>query len=290
MRSIKGQRPRTADLNFLGHVSHIRWRTYVAHQLSDHRSFHRSFHRCPPSADARRLGRTELAVTGVVEAGAAGGAEWSDLQMTRRSSKPAADGDRRCRRSRFGFTHEGQRSVARRGFRQQARLTASVQPIEDQVEPELELVAEVVAGLEVVARSPTRRGGGTRRRRTAPSSARRRRRRCPGRRTGSAASWTARTRRRSCRSARRRGRSARTEKPAARRVPMTASWWRSVAGPGLVRDSSSAIAQGWRRSTRRAEFARRRISARQSPPAVGSSISLKTRSTMPSRISSLLAT
>ena len=39
-----------------------------------------------------------------------------------------------------------------------------------------------------------------------------------------------------------------------------------------------------------AEIARRRISARQSPSGEGSSISLNTRSTMPSRISSLLAT
>ena len=36
-----------------------------------------------------------------------------------------------------------------------------------------------------------------------------------------------------------------------------ASWWRSVAGPGLARDSMSPIAHGWRRSARRAEVARR---------------------------------
>ena len=71
---------------------------------------------------------------------------------------------------------------------------------------------------------------------------------------------------------------------------MTASWWRSVAGPGLVRDSISAIAQGCAPQHLPGRVARRRISARQSPSADGSSISLKTRSTMPSRISSLLAT
>ena len=71
---------------------------------------------------------------------------------------------------------------------------------------------------------------------------------------------------------------------------MNASWWRRVAGPGEVRACRSAIAHGWRRSTDRAEFARRRISARQSPPAVGSSISANTMSTIASRISSLLAT
>jgi hypothetical protein len=75
-----------------------------------------------------------------------------------------------------------------------------------------------------------------------------------------------------------------TEKPAARGVPMVASWCRSVAEPGIFRDSMSPIAQGWCRSTWRAEFARRTISARQSPFAVGTSISLKTRLTMPSSI------
>ena len=71
---------------------------------------------------------------------------------------------------------------------------------------------------------------------------------------------------------------------------MLASWCRRVAGPGEVRDSSSPIAQGWRRQHRRAELARLRISARHSPSYDGSSISLNTMSTMPSRISSLLAT
>ena len=50
---------------------------------------------------------------------------------------------------------------------------------------------------------------------------------------------------------------------------MTASWCFNVAGPGLVRVSTSPIAQGWRRIASRAEEARRRISACQSPPTVG---------------------
>ena len=71
---------------------------------------------------------------------------------------------------------------------------------------------------------------------------------------------------------------------------MTALWWRSVAGPGEVRDCIRATAQGWRARACRAETARSRIAAFQSASAAGSSISLKTRSTMPSRSSSLLAT
>ena len=71
---------------------------------------------------------------------------------------------------------------------------------------------------------------------------------------------------------------------------MTASWCFSVARPGLVRVSTRPIAHGWRRMASRADAARRRISLCQSPPIVGSSISLKTMSTMPSRISSLFAT
>src|SRR5215203_7276776 len=63
----------------------------------------------------------------------------------------------------------------------------------------------------------------------------------------------------------------------------------SVAGPGVLRDSRSTITQGWRARTRRAEIARRRITDCQSPTLVGRSISLKTTSTMPSRISLLLA-
>ena len=50
---------------------------------------------------------------------------------------------------------------------------------------------------------------------------------------------------------------------------MTALWCRSVAAPGLVRDCSSGIDQGWHLMTRRAEFARRRISVRQSPSIDG---------------------
>ena len=45
---------------------------------------------------------------------------------------------------------------------------------------------------------------------------------------------------------------------------MTASWWRSVAGPGAVRDSMMPIAHGWRSSVARSECARRRIAAAQS--------------------------
>ena len=36
VRSIKGQRPRTARSHFLDHVPHINWQTCVAHLLSDH--------------------------------------------------------------------------------------------------------------------------------------------------------------------------------------------------------------------------------------------------------------
>ena len=71
---------------------------------------------------------------------------------------------------------------------------------------------------------------------------------------------------------------------------MTASWWRSVAGPGEVRVDIRAIAQGWRRSAWRADSARSRIAVFQSAPPAGRSISPKTRSTMPSRSWSLLAT
>jgi hypothetical protein len=35
-----------------------------------------------------------------------------------------------------------------------------------------------------------------------------------------------------------------TEKPDTRRLPMTASWWPSVAGPGEVRVDIRAMAQG----------------------------------------------
>src|ERR671920_381618 len=52
------------------------------------------------------------------------------------------------------------------------------------------------------------------------------------------------------------------EKPAARSVPMTVSWWCSVAGPGAVREETSAIAQGCRLSAARAEIARSRIAVR----------------------------
>jgi hypothetical protein len=80
------------------------------------------------------------------------------------------------------------------------------------------------------------------------------------------------------------------EKPAARSVPITVSWWCSVAGPGAVREETSAIAQGWRPSAARAEIARSRIAGRHSLPISGSSISPKTASVMPSSRSLLLAT
>ena len=70
---------------------------------------------------------------------------------------------------------------------------------------------------------------------------------------------------------------------------MTASWWRSLAGPGEVRVDIRAMAQGWRDRASRAETARRRIAIFSRPPA-GSSITAKTRSTMPSRSWSLLPT
>ena len=59
---------------------------------------------------------------------------------------------------------------------------------------------------------------------------------------------------------------------------------------GLARDSSTPIAHGWRTRASRAEMARWRMVAFQSASSDGSSISPKTRSTMPSRISSLSVT
>ena len=52
-------------------------------------------------------------------------------------------------------------------------------------------------------------------------------------------------------------------------MPITASWCRSVAGPGEVRDSIRPIAQRWRDRTSRAETARWRIAVRQSTPLGG---------------------
>ena len=71
---------------------------------------------------------------------------------------------------------------------------------------------------------------------------------------------------------------------------MTLSWWRSVAGPGEVRDCMSPMAHGCRDSAARAEIARSRIAPFHSAPATGRSISPKTSSTMPSRSRSLFAT
>ena len=80
------------------------------------------------------------------------------------------------------------------------------------------------------------------------------------------------------------------EKPASRRQPRTASWCRSVAGPGEVRDSIRPIAHRCRARTARTDIARWRMALFQPPAADGSSISANTRSIMPSRRSSLLVT
>src|SRR5918996_4148085 len=64
----------------------------------------------------------------------------------------------------------------------------------------------------------------------------------------------------------------------------------SRAGVGLVRDSITREAQGWRRSARRAERIRCRTAFFQSFPPAGGSISPTTMSTIPSSISSLLDT
>jgi hypothetical protein len=70
-----------------------------------------------------------------------------------------------------------------------------------------------------------------------------------------------------------------------------ASWCRRLAGPGLSRPSIRPTAQRWRLSASRTEIARLRIAVRQSTSAAdGTSISLNTRSTRPSRMSSLFAT
>ena len=83
---------------------------------------------------------------------------------------------------------------------------------------------------------------------------------------------------------------ATSENPFWRSVARVASCRPSDAAPGAVRFSISAIAHGCRRSASRAEPIRREISTRHAPVGSGSSISLNTRSTSPSRISSLLAT
>src|SRR3954462_11114682 len=54
-----------------------------------------------------------------------------------------------------------------------------------------------------------------------------------------------------------------TEKPASRRHPRTASWWRSVAGPGEVRESMTPTAHRWRNRTSRTDSARRPRVAQQ---------------------------
>src|SRR3954447_24311303 len=79
------------------------------------------------------------------------------------------------------------------------------------------------------------------------------------------------------------------EKPAPSRQPITASCWRRVTAPGVVRDSMSPTAQRWRASAARIEIARCRSAFFQSSPA-GRSISAKTASTMPSSNASLPGT
>ena len=79
-------------------------------------------------------------------------------------------------------------------------------------------------------------------------------------------------------------------KPAARSLPITASWCRRFAGPGRLRDSIRPIAQRWRARTSRSEIARSRMAVFQSAPPEGRPISLKTTSTIASMRSSLLAT
>ena len=63
-----------------------------------------------------------------------------------------------------------------------------------------------------------------------------------------------------------------------------------VRGSGVGRDSIRLVAQGWRRSASRAEIARWRMAALQPISPGGSSISPKTTSMMPSRMASLPAT
>jgi hypothetical protein len=67
-----------------------------------------------------------------------------------------------------------------------------------------------------------------------------------------------------------------------------ASWWPSVAGPGVLLPIK-AIAHGCRFMTLRTEMARARIVSFQPNPP-GTSIVLKSVSIMPSRRSSLLVT
>src|SRR5215203_1903997 len=78
-------------------------------------------------------------------------------------------------------------------------------------------------------------------------------------------------------------------KPAARSLPITASWCRRFAGPGRLCDSIRPIAQRWRARTSRSDIARSRMAVFQSAPPEGRPISLKTTSIMASMRSSLLA-
>src|SRR6266540_5878423 len=61
-------------------------------------------------------------------------------------------------------------------------------------------------------------------------------------------------------------------------------------GPMMKRDMISIAAHGWASRTSCAEIDRRRMAVFQSVPAGGTSMSPSTRSVMPSRMSSLLAT
>ena len=71
---------------------------------------------------------------------------------------------------------------------------------------------------------------------------------------------------------------------------MVSSCERRFAGPGVIRDSMSVIAQGCRRSAARVEIDLALSTVRQFDRSAGSSISANTRSTMPSRMSSLFRT
>jgi hypothetical protein len=170
----------------------------------------------------------------------------------------------------------------------QGLSAGSLEGVEDKVEADLELIAVVIAGLEDVPGGKLGEvgillGG-----------------KLPGdllrdlRRLLRGAEWQARfLQRESVDVAVEQGVAwavSSIEKPAPRRHPSTASWWRSVAGPGEIRDSIRPIAQRCRARTSRAEMARWRMAGFQPASLDGRPISLNTTSTMPSRRSPLLAT
>ena len=81
-----------------------------------------------------------------------------------------------------------------------------------------------------------------------------------------------------------------SEKPPPRRIPITVSYWRSIAMPGAVRVSMTSVVHGWRRSTPRAPRMALRNAGFQPPRELTAGIWLMTTSTMPSSRSSLLRT